>query len=386
MKARKLKEGVYWVGAIDWQVRNFHGYSTPKGTTYNAYLIIDEKITLIDSVKYTHTEEMLSRISDVINPAKIDVIISNHVEPDHSGAISAIVELNPSVEVYACAAGVKGLQEHYFENWNFKSVKSGETISLGKRSLHFVTTPMVHWPDNMMTYMPEEKILFSNDAFGQHLGSWGLLDDEEPLDIIMHEAKKYYANIVLPYGKQVQKAMEVIPSIAIDMICTSHGIIWKNHIPVILEAYRKWSNNETEKKVVIAWDSMWNTTEKMAYAIYEAFELKGYRVVMRNLQVNHESDVMTDIIDAEYVCVGSPTLNHEMMTNVIGFLTYMRGLKPKNRKAFVFGSYGWSGQSVEGIETFMKDAGFDVKGMYKQKFKISQQELDTIKNDILDKI
>lgn len=236
MKAIEVKKGIYWVGAIDWNLRNFHGYLTQRGSSYNAYLIIDEKITLVDTVKAQLTSEMMSRISSIIDPAKIDYVVCNHIEMDHSGALPAIMELAPSALVIASSKGVTGLKEHYRQEWNCKAMESGTILNLGKRNLHFILTPMVHWPDNMIGYLAEDKILFSNDAFGQHLASSERFDDEFPLDIAMMEARKYYANIVLPYSKQVEKALVAASGLDIDIIANSHGIIWRKYVKEILHA------------------------------------------------------------------------------------------------------------------------------------------------------
>ncbi len=376
MKSKEIKKGIYWVGAIDWNVRNFHGYATQRGTTYNAYLVIDEKITLIDTVKPALTNELIGRISDVIDPSKIDFVICNHVEMDHSGALPEIIRLAPNAKVVTCPAGEKGLEAHYHGNWNYKIVNSGDTLSLGKRSLQFVTTPMVHWPDNMIAYMPEEKILFSNDAFGQHLASSERFDDEYPVDIIMMEARKYYANIVLPYDKPVNKALGAAAGLDIEMIIPSHGIIWRKNINAIIENYNIWASNQTIRKAIIVYDTMWNSTEKMAKAIQAAFEEKGYICQRYSLQHNHVSDIMTELLTAEYICVGSPTLNKNIMPSVAGFLTYMEGLAPKGRKAIAFGSYGWGDQSIPKITKFFEDAGFDI--MYSKKIKFVPTESDLI--------
>jgi flavorubredoxin len=384
MKAIEIKKGIYWVGAIDWNLRNFHGYLTQRGSTYNAYLIIDEKVTLIDTVKHYMTDEMMQRISSVIDPSKIDYVISNHVEMDHSGAISAIVKANPDVKVFASPNGIRGLKEHYKEDWNFEPIKSGEAISLGERSLNFVLTPMVHWPDNMVGYMPEEKILFSNDGFGQHLASSERFDDQYPVDIVMEEARKYYANIVLPYSRQVLKVLEVVDSLDIEMVANSHGIIWRKHTKEIIEAYRKWASNETRKKALVIYDSMWTSTEKMASSIRDAFENKDYDVRFIKLTESHISDVMTEVIDAEYICVGSPTLNNNLLPTVASFLTYLRGLAPKNRKAISFGSFGWSGESTGQITEYLSSAGFDVVKEIKQKYIPSDEELNNVKNELIE--
>lgn len=382
MKAREIKKGIYWVGAIDWNVRNFHGYLTQKGTTYNAYLVIDEKITLIDTVKPNMSVELIERISNIIDPSKIDYVICNHVEIDHSGALPEIMKIAPNATVVTCPNGEKGLNKHYPNNWNFKIVKSGDSLSLGQRSLQFITTPMVHWPDNMVGYMPEEKILFSNDAFGQHLASSERFDDEFPLDITMSEARKYYANIVLPYDKPVNKALGDASGLDIKMIAPSHGIIWRNNINLILENYNKWASNKTEKKAVIVYDTMWNSTEKMARTIQSAFEEKGYICPLFCLQNNHMSDIMTELLTAEYICVGSPTLNKNILPSVAAFLTYMQGLTPKGRKGIAFGSYGWGDQSLPKITKFFEDSGIEVVEKHKINFVPTEENLACIEDSI----
>lgn len=378
MKPVQLKNNIYWVGGIDWDVRNFHGYLTQRGSTYNAYLILDEKITLIDTVKHYLYEEMLERISTIIDPAKIDYVVSNHVEMDHSGGLPRLMELIPNATVFTSAAGQKGLKNHYQQDWKFQPVKSGETINLGKRNLTFVHTPMVHWPDNMVAYLPEEKLLFSNDAFGQHIASSERFDDQLPLDIILEEAAKYYANIVLPYGSQVQKALEALSGLDIQMIAPSHGIIWRSQIQSILAEYQKWSTNRTEEKAVIVYDSMWESTEKIASAIGSAFEDKEIATRILDLKVNHISDVMTEVLTAKYICVGSPTLNNNMMPTVAAFLAYLKGLAPKNRIGLAFGSYGWSGQSVGMIENILQECGFQLLNNVRIQYVPTREQLDEL--------
>lgn len=360
MKAIEVKKGIYWVGAVDWSVRNFHGYTTNRGATYNAYLIIDEKITLIDTVKAPFAGELLARIRSVVDPEKIDYVVSNHVEMDHSGALPVIMKACPNAKVVTSApSGVKGLTAHYGE-YDYMPVKGGDTLSLGERSLAFVTTPMVHWPDNMVTYCPEEKILFSNDAFGQHYASNGRFDDQEPLDVVLQEAKKYYANIVMPYSKQAGGAVTACGGLDFDMICPSHGVIWRSHIKEILEAYGKWTSGATEEKALVVFDSMWHSTEQMALAVLEGFTQKGICAKLFDLKCCHNSDILTDVLDCTYIAVGSPTLNNQMLPTVASFLCYLKGLSPKNRKAFAFGSYGWGGQSIGLVEDELKACGFDI--------------------------
>ena len=382
MKAVKIKENIYWVGGIDWDLRNFHGYLTQRGSTYNAYLVLDEKVTLIDTVKHYLFDEMIERISSVVDPSKIERIISNHVEMDHSGSLPRIMEIAKNAVIVTSPNGQKGLHEHYGLPWEYKIVQSGETLSTGAYEYTFVLTPMVHWPDNMITYCGAEKVLFSNDAFGQHLATSERFDDQYYFDMILEEARKYYANIVLPYGAQVQKALVAAKGLEIDIIAPSHGIIWRSHIKDILRHYEEWCTNETKKKAVIVYDTMWQSTKKIAFAIQNAFETKNYTTRMMNLQDNHISDVMTELIDAEYICVGSPTLNNNMLPTVAAFLTYMKGLAPRDRKALAFGSYGWGGQSIGHIEEMLKTCGFGMLESIRCKYVPKTETLSEIEKKI----
>ncbi len=382
MDASKILNGIYWVGAIDWNLRNFHGYLTQKGSTYNAFLIIDEKITLIDSVKPCLTDEMLERIKSIIDPSTIDYVICNHVEMDHSGGIPKIMELAPNATIIAPFAGEQGLKEHYKKDWKFSTVKTGDSLSIGKRSLNFVLTPMIHWPDNMLTYCPEEKILFSNDSFGQHLASAERFDDEFPIDIAIEEAQKYYGNIVLSYNLQVQRALETVKSLHTEIIAPSHGLIWRSHIPEIISKYTKWASNTTDNLALVVYDTMWDSTLKIAEAIREGFEKKGVKVKVTSLNHNHISTIMTDVVDAKYICVGSPTLNSNMLPTVAAFLTYLKALSPRKRTALAFGSYGWSGQSIEQVSAELINCGFEVLDSIKVKFIPDQNTLAEIANKV----
>lgn len=384
MKATKLREGIYWVGGIDWDLRNFHGYLTQRGSTYNAYLIIDEKITLIDNVKYYLWDELYARISDIIDPAKIDVIIQNHVEMDHSSSLPMLARLCPNAKIYTNANGIKGLKLHYKQDMNFQEIKTGDSISIGKRTLSFITTPMVHWPDNQFAYCPEEEILFSNDAFGQHIASSERYANELPIGIVMEEAKKYYANIVLPYSKQVQKVLELAAPYSIKMICPSHGVIWtEDNISQIIAGYYDWSHNVSDKhQALVIYDTMWKSTQMLAMAIHETFEKLGIRAKLLNLQNNHISDIMTDIIDAKFIAVGSPTLNNSILPTVAAFLYYLKGLSPKDRIGLPFGSYGWGGQSVPILQNLLgdpKECGFRMMEPIKHQYIPSKEDLDAIK-------
>lgn len=356
----EIKPEIYWVGAIDWNIRNFHGYDTRRGTSYNAYLIIDNKITLIDTVKHYLFDEMLSRIKKIIDPNKIEYIVSNHVEMDHSGSLPKMKKESPSAKIITSTRGQKGLLRHYKKDLDFQIVKSGDTLNIGKRTLHFVHTPMVHWPDSMVTYIPLDKLLLPNDAFGQHIASNQRFDNNFEWGILREEAAKYYANIVMPYGDQVKKALETVSKLDIDMIAPSHGVIWRSKIPEILKEYKKWANFESENKALIIYDTMWGSTEKIAYSLMDGLSESGINVLLRNLKNNHISDIITDVQDSKLILLGSPTLNNGMMPSMAGFLTYLKGLKPRNRIGFIFGSYGWGGQAVGEIENIIKDLSWDM--------------------------
>jgi flavorubredoxin len=376
----EIKPGVFWVGGIDWDIRNFHGYLTQRGTTYNAYLIVDEKVVLVDTVKHYLFDEMLARIKEIIEPSKIDYIVSNHVEMDHSGSLPKILKYATNAKVITSIQGEKGLSRHYKKEWDFQVAKSGDTLNIGKRTLHFVHTPMVHWPDSMVTYIPEDKLLLPNDAFGQHIASSERFDDEIGWDILKEEASKYYANIVMPYGDQVNKALEALSGLEIEMIGPSHGIIWRSLIPKILGEYTKWANHETENKALIVYDTMWDSTEMMANKLREGLEEKGVIVTVRSLKTNHISDVMTDLHDSKMVLIGSPTLNNGMLPSMGAFLTYIKGLRPRSRIGFAFGSFGWGGQAVGEIEKVMKDLGWEIPiECTKIKYIPDDDELEAVK-------
>ncbi len=383
MNPIKIKEGVYWVGEIDWDLRNFHGYSTQRGSTYNAYLILDEKITLIDTVRPYLYDRMIQRLSSLVDPSQIHYIISNHVEMDHSGSLPLLMETAKNATIITSPNGQKGLIAHYRKkDWNFKVVKSGEIVNLGNKNIKFFLTPMVHWPDNMMSYLEEDNVLFANDAFGQHIASFERFDDEYPLGIVMEEAKKYYANIVLPYSSLVQKSLDLVSPLPIDIIAPAHGIIWRSQVKTIVGEYGKWAANQAEAKALVIFDTMWKSTEKIASIIQEAFEFLGIPTKMLNLRYNHISDIMNDVLTAKFICVGTPTLNSNMLPTVSGFLTYLKGLSPKNRIGLAFGSYGWGGQGVRHVEGALRECGFNVMESISVQFIPDEIQLQEIFNKL----
>lgn len=361
LNAIEISPKVWWVGGIDWNERLFHGYTTERGITYNAYLIMDEKITLIDTCKATFADELVQRISQVVDPAKIDVVITNHVEMDHSGSLPVIHKIAPNAEIYASAgAGVNELRAHF--GIEATPVKTGDTLCIGERTLSFVTTPMVHWPDNMVTYSDVDKILFSNDAFGQHFATTKRFDDENDMCEVMKQAKKYYANIVWPYGMQAGRALAAVKGLELKMIAPSHGCIWRSHIDEIIAKYEEWTTYQTQEKAVVVFDSMWHSTESMAREICDAFIAEGISAQLIDVKSTHISDIMLYMCDAKYVAVGSPTLNSNMLPTVASFLTYMRGLSPKNeqRIGLAFGSYGWAPLGPKQVYAELENAKFQL--------------------------
>ncbi|HNX90926.1 MAG TPA: FprA family A-type flavoprotein [Candidatus Omnitrophota bacterium] len=360
MRAVEIKKNIYWVGGIDWDLRNFHGYITPRGSTYNAYLIIDKKVTLVDTVKHYLFDEMMERIKAVIDPSRIDYIVSNHVEMDHSGALPMIAKAAPQAVILTSPNGVKGLRQHFGEIPNLQVVDGQGSINIGERTLKFALMQMVHWPDSMATYIPEDKLLLPNDAFGQHIATSERFDDEIGWDIVSEEAAKYYGNIVLPYGRQVDAVLKAVATLDVDMIAPSHGLIWRKYIPKIVECYGRWANNVCKNKATVVYDTMWDSTRKIAVAIERALDEKGISFKSFNLKHSEISEVMSDVLESKYVFIGSSTLNNNMLPTVAGFLTYMKGLAPKNRTGLAFGSYGWGGQSIDQINEVMKAGGFTV--------------------------
>lgn len=361
--AQQIKPDIYWVGALDWNERHFHGYTTEKGLTYNAYLIMDEKITLIDTVKEKFHDELMQRISSVVDPSKIDVVVTNHVEMDHSGSLPFIAQACPNATFYCSTKAAGELARHYQDaGIDFHPVKTGDTLNIGKRTLTFVETPMVHWPDNMVTYDEYDKVLFSNDAFGQHFASTTRFDVDSDYCEVMKQARKYYANIVQPYGMQAGKALAAVQGLDLEMIAPAHGVIWTEHIPDILERYGHWTKNERVEKCAVIYDTMWDSTEKMAKAICEAFVQEEVDCRYFDLKYTHESDILSYILDCKYVCVGSSTLNMQMMPNVAKFLTYFRGLSPRNdtRVGLAFGSYGWAPVAQKQVQQVLADTGFQL--------------------------
>lgn len=361
MKTVELKKGIYWVGAIDWNIRDFHGYSTSLGTTYNAYLILDEKNVLVDTVKAPFYHEMLGRISEIIDPSKIDVIVSNHVEMDHSSSLPQIVERIGNPIVITSERGQKGLEKHYKRSMNFKVVKTGDTFPIGQRTLTFVEAPMLHWPDSMFTYIPENHLLLPNDAFGQHIATPFRFEDEFGDDVMKHAAK-YFANILWPLAPLILKKIDEVVKmgIPIDMIAPSHGLIWRKDPGRIIQAYVHWSQGKAGGKILVVYDTMWGSTESLAKAIWKGLMEEGVEARLLHLRSNHRSDIIEEMLEASGVLLGSPTLNNGMFPTMGDFLTYMKGLKPKGKVFGLFGSHGWGGGAVREMRRVLEQEKFEV--------------------------
>jgi len=360
----KVLENIFWVGAVDWNVRYFHGftYSTHRGTTYNAYLVVDEKTALIDSVYGPFAQEMMERIREIIDPSKIDYVVANHVETDHSGAISEILKLAPQAKVVGTARCKEGLQKHYFGNWNFQVVKTGDEINLGERSLKFIEAPMLHWPDSMFTYIEKDDLLLPNDAFGQHLATSKRFDDEVDEKILMEEAAKYYANILWPFSQLVVRKIEEIQKLGlkISMIAPSHGIIWRSNPMKIVEAYLRWAKGEAGRKVLVVYDTMWGSTEKMAKAMVEGISSEGVETTLFRIPFSDRGDIIKELLEAKGILIGSSTINNGVLPTLAPFLEELQGLRPRNKIAAAFGSYGWGGGAVKTIEEKLERAGMEI--------------------------
>jgi flavorubredoxin len=362
MKPLEIAEGIFSVGVIDWNIRDFHGYSTNQGTTYNAYLIMDEKITLIDTVKKEFADELIRNISQIVDPKKIDYVVSNHTEMDHSGGLARVLHrIGEDKPLYCSKVGHKNLSIHFPQKWNYQPVENGGELSLGKRTLAFMETRMLHWPDSMFTYAKEDKILFSSDAFGQHYAGLERFDDQVGDAIIPH-AKKYFANILLLYSPLILKLVDKVTEmgLALDMVCPDHGIIWRKDPSKIIGAYVEWSQQEPKRKALVIYDTMWHSTEIMAHAIVDALSQEGVDVKPMHLRSFHRSDIITEVLDAGAIIVGSPTLNNGLFPTVSDFLTYMMGLRPKNKIGAAFGSYGWSAESIKLINQKLEEMKFNV--------------------------
>ncbi|MFQ6092720.1 MAG: MBL fold metallo-hydrolase [bacterium] len=347
MNSIKVCDRVYWVGAVDWDVRNFHGhhYSTHRGTTYNAYLVLDEKIALVDSVYTPFFEEMLSRIKGLIDPDQIDYVIANHGEIDHSGGLPEILKIANKAKLVCTPKGRESLHKHFYGDWDVITVRTGDEIDLGEKRLRFVETPMLHWPDSMFTYIEKDALLLPNDAFGQHLASSGRFDDQVEMNTIMEEAAKYFANILTPFSPLIVKKIDEITemNLKIEIIGPSHGIIWRRNPGKIIEAYLRWAKGEGDQRILVVYETMWGSTGKMARKIVEGIISEGVEARLYNLATDERTDILKEFLESKAMAIGSSTINRGALPHVTSLLEELRGLRFVNKMGAAFGSYGWAG-------------------------------------------
>lgn len=363
---RQINEYISWIGKTDWELKKFHGdeFTTNKGSSYNAYLIQDEKTVLIDTVWLPYDKEFVNNLKQEIDIHKIDAIIMQHGEVDHSGSLLELMREIPNTPIYCTANGIKSIKGQYHQEWNFIPVKTGDTLNIGKHTLKFIEAPMLHWPDTMFTYMEGANVLFSNDGFGQHLASEYLYADEVKQPILWEQALTYYANILAPFGLLVNKKIQEIlgMNLKIEMICPSHGLIWRKEPSQIIQKYLEWANNYKENQITILYDTMWNSTRKMAEAIAEGIQEVDKEVTIKimNTAKDDKTEVLTEVFKSKMILVGSPTVNNGYLHSIAGILEMIKGMKLKEKEAVAFGSYGWSGEAVGQITESLKKAGFEI--------------------------
>ena len=365
---RHIKGNVSWVGYLDWELDRFHGddYSVFHGSSQNAYLIEEEKTVLVDTVWLPHRYDFIESLAQAVDLKKIDAIVVNHGETDHSGALSALLEKIPGTPIYCTAMAVKSLEGQYGKNgWNFHVVKTGDTLDVGNgKQLQFVEMRMLHWPDSMATFLTGDNILFSMDAFGQHYATSELYADLADQDVLWHEALKYFVNILNPFAPLIPKKLAEIGKInlPIEMIAPSHGAIWREKPFPILEKYAEWANAYQEDQVVIAYDTMWNGTRAIAHAIEEEIKRQSPSTVVKVFHIakSDKNEVMTEVFRSRAIAVGSPAVVNDILSSVTGWLAFLKSLKFKNKKAAAFGCYGWSGENIKILQAKLKEAGFAV--------------------------
>lgn len=364
--AFQIRPGVNWVGKIDWELRTFHGeeYSTHRGSSYNAYLIQDEKNVLIDTVWLPFAKEFVDNLKQVIDLRKIDAIVMNHGEVDHSGALTELMREIPDTPIYCTANAVKSLKGRYHQDWNFQVVKTGDRLKLGANELVFVEAPMLHWPDSMFTYLTGHNILFSNDAFGQHYASEMMYNDLVDQAELKQECIKYYANILTPFSKLVDKKIKEVVglNLPVDLICPSHGVIWRDNPLQVVQEYAKWANDYQENQITVIYDTMWNGTRRMAEEFAKGIKEADPATVVKvfNSSRSDKNDIITEVFKSKAILVGSPTVNKTILSSLAGLIDEIKGLAFKNKKAAAFGTYGWSGESVKVLTKLLEEAGFSI--------------------------
>lgn len=364
--SKRVTDKVTWVGKIDWELKKFHGdeLSTMEGSSYNSYLIRDKKTVLMDTVWGPYDTEFVNRLKEEIDLKEIDYIVMNHNESDHSGTLPALMREIPDTPIYCTKKGESILRGLYHQDWNYVNVKTGDELEIGDSKLVFVEASMLHWPDTMMTYMTGDNILFSNDVFGQHYASEMLYDDMDDISKLLHEAEKYYTNIITPFSTFVTKKLAEVQgmNLKIDLVAPSHGIIWRENIGLIMDLYAKWANNYQEDQITLIYDTMWQSTRKMAEAIAEGIQQASPNTTIKLLNAvkNDKNDILVEVFKSKAILVGSPTINNGFSYAIAGILEMIKGLKFKNKKAASFGSYGWSGEAAKLIKEFLEESKFAI--------------------------
>jgi flavorubredoxin len=384
MERYQVKDEVWWCGAIDWNVRDFHGYDTPRGTTYNAYLVLDDKVALVDGCREGFGPEMLLRVQGCCSARRVDYLVINHVEPDHSGALPWLIERLRPERIFCTKRAKDALGLYYgastVEGWDVQLVTTGDELPLGRNTLQFIEAPMLHWPDSMFTYVRGSKTLLPNDGFGQHLASSKRFADEIDINIVLEEAAKYYANILMPFGGQIQKMLSKIAEMGleIDVIAPSHGAVWRRAEDVarIVEAYRRWSSFAAPERVALIYDTMWHSTEEMTMGIADGISQEGVECAVLNMSRTSRAEAARMVLESRAFLVGTPTLNNNIFPTVAGFLAYIKGLRPKDRVAAAYGSCGWAGGAVKQVDAELRALGLDVLNSIEVKYKPTDEQLE----------
>ncbi len=373
----KIVDGVEWLGVTDWNIRDFHGYETRKGTTYNSYLVRGEKAAVIDAVKKPFAKQLIASIEEKISLDEVDYVVSNHAEPDHSGALPELLAALPNAELLSDAKCAPTLEKY----WGVKAraVADGERLVLGGgKTLRFIETPMLHWPDSMFTYLEEDQILFSMDAFGQHVACSERFADQ--YSGALNEAAKYYANIVMPFAAVALRVLDGLRGVPIKTICPSHGLVWRgDDVERVASAYASWANGVAQERAVIIYDSMWGSTERLAQAIAEELPVP-YRLM--RIRDNDLAEMMAEVLQSKYLFVGSPTLNNGPLPAAAAFLTYLRGLRPKAKKGFAFGSRGWGGGALNAVKQAFELGGVELVGEFECDYRASSENEKELKQKV----
>ena len=381
----QVTENVYWVGVVDWSLRQFHGHelSTHRGSTYNSYLINDQKVVLVDTVWDPFKDQLIENIKEIIDPAKIDYVVANHSEVDHAGSLPEVMRHAVNAELIMSKRGEDSFQGHFHHSWKYRSVETGDTLDIGKNKLVFIEAPMLHWPDSMFTYMTGDNILMPNDAFGQHYASAFRFNDEVDNEELYDEALKYYANILTPYSNLVPKKIDELlaMNVPVDVIAPSHGVIWRNNPLQIVEKYSEWAAQNPEPRATILYDTMWNATQKMAEAIGDGLADEGVDYKILHAATTDRNDALVEVFKSRTIAIGSPTLNYGVLPTIAPLLEDLRGLRFKNKIGAAFGSYGWSGESVKMIEEHFEKCKIPVvREGIRCKWQPSTQDLENCRS------